>query len=159
MDRVKAMMLIGAAILCFIAGFFVASKIYQSKISDIEAAHAMALAKAESEYRANQSKQIKAINDAWTEYEKAQYELQKSRADYGSLRNQLERVRLESDRYRAELSRAGANPCKHFVERLDRCVGLLDEGAELVTEGAGLSQRSSAKHDAAVRIHNGQKLN
>ncbi len=153
MDRVKAMMLVGAAILCFIAGFFVASKIYQAEISEMEAAHATALAKAEEEHRANERKQSEALSQAWDAYEKAKTELAESRADSGSLRTQLERVRVESDRYRAELSQAGANPCKHFAVRLDRCVGLLEEGAGLSAEGAELSQRVSGKHDAVVRLH------
>lgn len=158
MDRVKAMMLVGAAILCFIAGFYVASKIYQAKISDMEAAQATALAKAEEEHRANERKQTQALADAWEEYEKANTELAKIRADSGNLRTQLERVRQLADGYRSRLSQAGANPCKHFVERLNRCVGLLEEGAGLSEEGAELSQRISGKHDAVVRIHNGGRV-
>ena len=90
------------------------------------------------------------------EYEKAKAELAKSRASIGDLNAELERMRNAADRNLTRMSSAGANPCKHFEERLDRCVGLLEEGSGLSEEGASLSQRLSAKHDAVVKIHEAQ---
>lgn len=143
-----------AAVAIFFGGYRYAAALYQSDIDEMKAAHAMALAQKENEYRANQSKQISAYAEAIDQLEKKSAELAESRADSGNLRIELERVRIESDRYRAELSRAVADSCKHFAIRLGRCVGLLEEGASLSSEGAGLSQKLSGKHDAVVKLHN-----
>lgn len=145
-----------AAVAIFFGGYRYAAALYQSDIDQLKAEHAMALAAKEREYRANQSKQISAYAEAIDQLEKKGAELSESRADSGSLRIELERVRNLADRYRAELSRAGADSCKHFAIRLGRCVGLLEEGASLSSEGAGLSQKLSGKHDAVVKIHEAQ---
>lgn len=143
-----------AAAALFFGGYRFAAALYQSDIDELKAAHAMALAKKEKEARANERKQSEALSKAWDEVEKRRAELAESRADSGSLRLELERVRVQSDRYRKRLSAAGANACKHFAVRLDRCIGLLEEGASLSSEGAGLSQKLSGKHDAVVKLHN-----
>lgn len=137
----------------FFGGYRFAAALYQADIDELKAAHALALADKERENRANERKQTDALAKAWEEVEKRKAELAESRADSGNLRIELERVRVESDRYRKRLSAAGANPCKHFAVRLERCVGLLEEGASLSSEGAGLSQRVSGKHDALARLH------
>lgn len=142
-----------AAAALFLGGYRFAAALYQSDIDALKAAHALALADKEKENRANERKQTDALAKAWEEVERQKTELAESRADSGSLRLELERVRVESDRYRKRLSAAGANSCKHFAERLDRCVGLLSEGTGLAAEGASLSQRVAGKHDALARLH------
>lgn len=141
-----------AAAALFFAGYRFAAALYQADIDAMKADHALALAEKEKENRANERKQADALAQAWEEVEKRKAELAESRADSGNLRIELERVRNLADNYRARLSRAGTDSCKHFAERLDRCVGLLEEGAGLSSEGAGLSQRVSGKHDALVRM-------
>ena len=142
-----------AAAALFLGGYRFAAALYQADIDELKATHAMALAKKEKENRANERKQTDALAKAWEEVERQKTELAESRADSGSLRLELERVRVESDRYRKRLSAAGASSCKHFAERLERCVGLLEEGSGLAAEGASLSQRVSGKHDALARLH------
>lgn len=142
-----------AAAALFLGGYRFAAALYQSDIDELKAAHAMALAKKEKEARANERKQSEALSQAWEEVERQKAELAESRADSGSLRLELERVRVQSDSYRKRLSAAGANSCKHFAVRLDRCVGLLSEGSGLASEGAELSQGLSAKHEALARLH------
>lgn len=142
-----------AAVAIFFGGYRYAAALYQSDIDQLKAEHAIALAAKEKENRANERKQADALAKAWEEVEKRKAELAASRADSGSLRLELERVRVESDSYRKRLSAAGANPCKHFAVRLERCVGLLSEGSGLAAEGAELSQRVAGKHDALVRMH------
>ena len=142
-----------AAAALFFGGYRFAAALYQSDIDAMKAAHALALADKERENRANERKQTDALAKAWEEIEKRKAELAESRADSGNLRLELERVRVESDRYRKRLSATGANPCKHYAERLDRCVGLLSEGSGLAAEGAELSQRVAGKHDALARVH------
>lgn len=151
---------IGAAVFAaaaiFFGGYRYAAALYQADIDELKAAHAMALADKEKEARANERKQADALAQAWEEVEKRKVELAESRADSGNLRIELERVRIQSDHYRKRLSAAGASSCKHFAERLDLCVGLLEEGSELSEEGASLSQRISGKHDALAKVHNAQ---
>lgn len=142
-----------AAAALFFGGYRYAAALYQADIDELKASHAMALAEKEKENRANERKQNEALSAAWEEVERQKAELAESRADSGSLRIELERVRVESNRYRKRLSSAGANSCKHFAERLDRCVGLLSEGTGLAAEGAEISQRVAGKHDALVRMH------
>lgn len=142
-----------AAAALFFAGYRFAAALYQADIDAMKADHALALADKEKEARANERKQNEALSAAWDEVEKRKAELAESRADSGNLRIELKRVRVESNRYRKRLSAAGANSCKHFAERLDRCVGLLSEGTGLAAEGAEISQRVAGKHDALVRMH------
>lgn len=145
-----------AAAALFLGGYRFAAALYQADIDAMKAAHALALADKERENRANERKQADALAKAWEEVERQKAELAASRADSGSLRIELERVRNLADSYRSRLSRAGADSCKHFAIRLGRCVGLLEEGSGLSEEGASLSQRLSAKHDAVVKIHEAQ---
>lgn len=142
-----------AAAALFLGGYRFAAALYQADIDELKASHAMALAEKEKENRANERKQNEALSAAWEEVERQKADLAESRADSGSLRIELERVRVESDSYRKRLSATGASSCKHFAERLDRCVGLLSEGTGLAAEGAEISQRVAGKHDALVRMH------
>lgn len=142
-----------AAAALFLGGYRFAAALYQSDIDAMKADHALSLAEKEKEHRANERKQTEALSAAWEEVERQKADLAQSRADSGNLRIELERVRVQSDSYRKRLSAASASSCKHFAERLDRCVGLLEEGSELAAEGASLSQRVSGKHDALARIY------
>lgn len=149
--KIGAVVLVSAAL--FLGGYRFAAALYQADIDELKAAHALALADKEKENRANERKQNEALSAAWEEVERRKAELAESRADSGSLRVELERVRQLADRYRTRMSAAGASSCKHFAVRLERCVGLLEEGAGLSSEGASLSQRVSGKHDALARLH------
>lgn len=145
-----------AAAALFFGGYRFAAALYQADIDELKASHALALADKEKENRANERRQADALAQAWEEVEKRKAELAESRADSGNLRIELERVRIQSDRYRKRLSAAGASSCKHFAERLAHCAELLSEGADLSVEGASLSQRISGKHDALAKVHNAQ---
>ena len=149
--KIGAVAIVAAAL--FLGGYRFAAALYQSDIDELKVSHAMALAKKEKENRANERKQSEALSQAWEEVERQKADLAESRADSGNLRIELERVRQLADRYRTRMSSSGASSCKHFAERLDRCVGLLYEGSGLAAEGASLSQRVSGKHDALVRMH------
>lgn len=142
-----------AAAALFLGGYRFAAALYQSDIDAMKADHALALAEKEKEHRANERKQTEALSAAWEEVERQKADLAQSRADSGNLRIELERVRQLADRYRKRLPAAGASTCKHFADRLDRCVGLLSEGSGLASEGAEISQRVAGKHDALVRMH------
>ncbi len=149
--KIGAVALAAAAI--FFGGYRFAAALYQADIDELKAAHAMALVEKQKEISANERKQNEALSQALDELERRKAELAESRADSGSLRLELERVRQLAEHHRARLPASGENPCKHFEERLSCCVRLLEEGAYLSSEGAELSQRASAKHDAVIRIH------
>lgn len=149
--KIGAVAIVAAAL--FLGGYRFAAALYQADIDELKAAHAMALADKEKEARANERKQSEALAKAWEEVERQKADLAASRADSGNLRIELERVRQLADRYRTRMSSAGANSCKHFAVRLDRCVGLLEAGSGLAAEGAELSQGLSGKHDALAKMH------
>lgn len=136
-----------AAVVLFVSGYKYASAIYEADIADMQAKYALALKDKTDEYRAKEQSQAKQLADAWDALERA-------RAESVSLRDDVDRVRIEADRYRAELSRANPDSCTPFRKRLARCADLLSEGADLSVEGASLSQRVSGKHDAVVKLHN-----
>ena len=146
-----------AAAVFFFGGYRFAAALYQSDIDELKAAHALALAEKQKEISANASKQTEALSAAWDEVERRKAELAESRADASSLRIELERVRQLAERHRTGVSASGANPCKHFEVRIDRCADLLAEGAGLATEGAELSQKLSMKYDAVMKIHGGSR--
>lgn len=149
--KIGAVVFVAAAL--FLGGYRFAAALYQADIDEMKASHALALVEKEKEARANERKQSEALSQAWEEVERQKADLAESRADSGNLRIELERVRQLADRYRTRMSSSDASSCKHFAERLDRCVGLLYEGSGLAAEGASLSQRVSGKHDALVRMH------
>lgn len=149
--KIGAVVLVVAAL--FLGGYRFAAALYQADIDAMKADHALALADKEKEARANERKQSEALSAAWEEVERQKADLAQSRADSGNLRLELERVRQLADRYRSRMSSTGASSCKHFAVRLERCVGLLEEGAGLSSEGAAISQRVSGKHDALARLH------
>lgn len=139
--------LVGFAVAAvFVAGYRYAAYKYQAQIAEIKAEQALAMKEKTDEYRAKEQSQAKQLADAWDKYEKA-------RAESVDLRADVDRVFQLADRYRTRMSAAGASSCKHFAVRLERCVGLLEEGAGLSSEGASLSQRVSGKHDALARVH------
>lgn len=138
-----------AAAAFFIGGYKYAAALYEADIADMQAQHAMAMKEKTDEYRAKEKTQAQQLADAWDALERA-------RAESVSLRDDVDRVRVEADHYRAELSRANSDSCTPFRKRLARCTDLLEEGASLSSEGAGLAERVAARKDAVVKIHSTQ---
>ena len=138
-----------AAAAFFIGGYKYAAALYEADIADMQAQHAMAMKEKTDEYRAKEKTQAQQLADAWDALERV-------RAESVSLRDDVDRVRVEADHYRAELSRANSDSCTPFRKRLARCTDLLAEGASLSSEGAGLAERVAARKDAVVKIHSTQ---
>lgn len=134
-----------AGLLIFGSGYKFAAALYEADIADLQAQHALAMKEKTDEYRAKEQSQAKQLADAWDTLERA-------RAESVSLRDDVDRVRVEADRYRAKLSRASTDSCSAERERLGKCVGLLREGAELSGEGAELSGRIAARKDALLHV-------
>lgn len=132
-------------LLIFGAGYKYAAALYEADIADMQAQHAMVLKEKTDEYRAKEQNQAEQLADAWDNYEKA-------RAESIDLRSDVDRVRVEADRYRARLSAVGSDSCDAVRKRLASCARLLEEGAGLSAEGAELSERIAVRKDAMTRL-------
>ena len=69
------------------------------------------------------------------------------------MRDDVDRVRKLADSYRTKLSGADSDPCAPIRKRLTSCTRLLEEGASLSSEGAGLAEGIASKKDAVIKIH------
>lgn len=129
-----------AAVVIFVSGYQYAASIYKAEIAQLREEHALATKELTDEYREKERGQAQQLADAWDKYEKA-------RAEYVSLRGDVDRVRKLADNYRSRLSEAGTDSCDAIKERLASCTRLLEEGAELSAEGARLSEEIASKKD------------
>lgn len=129
-----------AAAAIFVSGYKYAASIYKAEIAQLREEHALATKELTDEYREKERGQAQQLADAWDKYEKA-------RAEYVSLRGDVDRVRKLADNYRSRLSEAGTDSCDAIKERLASCTRLLEEGAELSAEGARLSEEIASKKD------------
>ena len=145
MTWVKSVGCAVAVLLIFGAGYKYASAIYKEEIAQIRAEHALATKELTDEYRAKEQSQAQQLADAWDQLERA-------RTESVDLRSDVERVRELADNYRSRLSAAGSDSCDAIRERLAGCTKLLEEGAKLSSEGAGLLGKVAAKKDAVVKI-------
>lgn len=138
-----------AAAALFVSGYKYAAALYEADIADLQVQHALAMKDKTDEYRAKEQSQAKQLADAWNKYEKA-------RAESVDLRADIDRVRLEANRYRARLSAASTDSCAPLRKRLASCSELLAEGAGLSAEGSELAERVAARKDAVVKIYGGK---
>lgn len=134
-----------AAVAIFASGYKYAAAIYEADIADMQTQHALALKEKTDEYRSKEQSQAQQLADAWDQLERA-------RAEYVSLRGDVDRVRKLADNYRSRLSEAGTDSCDAIRERLASCTKLLEEGAKLSAEGAELAQRIAEKKDALSTV-------
>ena len=131
-------------LLIFGAGYKYAAALYEADIADMQAHHALALKEKTDEYRSKEQSQAKELAAAWDQLE---------RAESVSLRDDVDRVRKLADSYRTKLSGADSDPCAPIRKRLTSCTRLLEEGASLSSEGAGLAEGIASKKDAVIKIH------
>lgn len=134
-----------AAAALFVSGYKYAAALYEADMADMQTKHALALKEKTDEYRAKEQSQAQQLADAWDALERA-------RAESGSLRDDVDRVRKLADDYRSRLSAAGTDSCDAVKERLASCTRLLEEGAELSAEGAKLSGQIAAKKDVLAIV-------
>ena len=124
-------------LLIFGAGYKYAAALYEADIADMQAQHALALKEKTDEYRSKEQSQAKELAAAWDQLERAR----------------AESVSLRDDSYRTKLSGADSDPCAPIRKRLTSCTRLLEEGASLSSEGAGLAEGIASKKDAVIKIH------
>lgn len=134
-----------AAVALFVSGYKYAAALYEAGIADLQLQHALAMKEKTDEYRSKEQSQAKQLADAWDA-------LGRARAESIDLRADVDRVRLEANRYRSRLSAASTDSCDAVKERLASCTKLLEEGAKLSAEGAELAQRIAEKKDALSTV-------
>lgn len=140
---------LGAALVAtalFVSGYKYAAALYEADIADMQAQHALALKEKTDEYRAKEQSQAQQLADAWDQLERA-------RAESVDLRDDVERVRNEADRYLSRLSSADRkSSSSSYQTQVFTCTRLLKESAELLEEGGRMAQEFAIGGETVVRL-------
>lgn len=134
-----------AALIAFGAGCRYSAAQADAEISALKEDYATRARALEEKYRESEALANAKLRAAWEERDIAL-------AHASDLSADLERVRKQSDAARSRLSATGAGTCDAERERLARCAGLVERGAELVRRGVDLSERVAIDKDAIAKI-------
>lgn len=134
-----------ALCVAFAAGYRYSAALYGADIAALREDYATRAQSLEVKYREKERGYAQSLVDAWEERDTAL-----ARAD--DLGADLERVRKQAADARSRLSATGAGTCDAERERLARCAGLVERGAELVRRGVDLSERVAIDKDAIAKI-------
>ena len=134
-----------ALCVAFAAGYRYSAALYGADIAALREDYATRAQSLEVKYREKEKGYAQSLVDAWEARDKAL-----ARAD--DLGADLERVRKQAADARSRLSATGAGTCDAERERLARCAGLVERGAELVRRGVDLSERVAIDKDAIAKI-------
>lgn len=133
---------------CFVTGAASIAFYYESEISDMKAAYALAAEKYQTELtqkeRENAEKLAQAVNARQAEVDKLNGALDAMRTD-------VERLRLASARS-SRMSAASGDSCGVCQRQVRECVKLLGESAELFEEGGGLLRDFNADREAVRKL-------
>lgn len=143
----KLKVLATALALCvaFAAGYRYSAALYGADIAALHEDYATRAQSLEVKYREKERGYAQSLVDAWEARDKALARVDDLGAD-------LERVRKQAADARSRLSATGAGTCDAERERLARCAGLVERGAELVRRGVDLSERVAIDKDAIAKI-------
>lgn len=141
--KIVAVLVVGAAF--FVGGYQYAAALYGADIAALREDYATRAHALEVKYREKEKVQYQSLVAAWEERDRALSRV----ADLGA---DLERVRKQAADARSRLSATGAGTCDAERERLARCAGLVERGAELVRRGVDLSERVAIDKDAIAKI-------
>ena len=134
-----------ALCVAFAAGYRYSAALYGADIAALREDYATRAQSLEVKYREKERGYAQSLVDAWEARDKAL-----ARVD--DLGVDLERVRKQAADARSRLSATGAGTCDAERERLARCAGLVERGAELVRRGVDLSERVAIDKDAIAKI-------
>ena len=141
----KATGSVAAGVGIFVAGYQYAAALYGEDIAALREDYATRAQSLEIKYREKERTYAQSLVDAWKARDKALARVDDLGAD-------LERVRKQAADARSRLSATGAGTCDAERERLARCAGLVERGAELVRRGVDLSERVAIDKDAIAKI-------
>lgn len=134
-----------ALCVAFAAGYRYSAALYGADIAALHEDYATRAQSLEVKYREKERGYAQSLVDAWEARDKALARVDDLGAD-------LERVRKQAADARSRLSATGAGTCDAERERLARCAGLVERGAELVRRGVDLSERVAIDKDAIAKI-------
>lgn len=134
-----------AACALFLGGYRYAAAVYGEDIAALREDYASRAAELQEKYRAKEAEGARAVVAAWEARDRAL-------ADASDLSHELERVRVEADRAKRELSRAGADPCWTCREQLARGAELVARSAELLGRCRNLAERVAIDKDALAAM-------
>lgn len=134
-----------ALCVAFAAGYRYSAALYGADIAALREDYATRSQSLEVKYREKERGYAQSLVDAWEARDKALARVDDLGAD-------LERVRKQAADARSRLSATGAGTCDAERERLARCAGLVERGAELVRRGVDLSERVAIDKDAIAKI-------
>ena len=134
-----------ALCVAFAAGYRYSAALYGADIAALHEDYATRAQSLEVMYREKERGYAQSLVDAWEARDKALARVDDLGAD-------LERVRKQAADARSRLSATGAGTCDAERERLARCAGLVERGAELVRRGVDLSERVAIDKDAIAKI-------
>ena len=134
-----------ALCVAFAAGYRYSAALYGADIAALREDYATRAQSLEVKYREKERGYAQSLVDAWEARDKAL-----ARVD--DLGVDLERLRKQAADARSRLSATGAGTCDAERERLARCAGLVERGAELVRRGVDLSERVAIDKDAIAKI-------
>lgn len=134
-----------ALCVAFAAGYRYSAALYGADIAALHEDYAIRAQSLEVKYREKERGYAQSLVDAWEARDKALARVDDLGAD-------LERVRKQAADARSRLSATGAGTCDAERERLARCAGLVERGAELVRRGVDLSERVAIDKDAIAKI-------
>ena len=141
----KAAGSVAAGVGIFVAGYQYAAALYGQDIAELREDYATRAQALEAKYCEKERTYAQSLVDAWEARDAAL-------ARASDLSGDLDRVRKQAADARSRLSAAGAGTCKSERERLARCAGLVERGAELVRRGVDLSERVAIDKDAIAKI-------
>lgn len=128
----------------FIGGYQYAAALYGEDIAALREDYAERTAALESQYREKEALNAKNLVAAWEARDKAL-------ADADGLRDAVERVRVEADRTRSELSRADASACTAERAKLAQGAGVVERLARDLGACSRLASELAADKDAVVK--------
>ena len=141
----KGVAVLVASAAFFVGGYQYAAALYGEDIAELREDYATRAQQLEEKYREKERATAQSLVDAWEERDAALARVDDLGAD-------LERVRKQAADARRRLSATGAGTCDAERERLARCAGLVERGAELVRRGVDLSERVAIDKDAIAKI-------
>lgn len=148
MGKMKLAAAVGLIVAVFCAGYKYAAALYGKDIADLRADYATRAAELEETYREKEKGNAEAIAAAWEERDRA-------KAVAADLTGELERVRVEADAARRELSRVSDDPCHAYRAKLARSTEIIERGAALVGRCVRFSSDTAADKDAMSNILTG----
>lgn len=143
--KLKVWATVLALCVAFAAGYRYSAALYGADIAALHEDYATRAQSLEVKYREKERGYAQSLVDAWEARDKALARVDDLGAD-------LERVRKQAADARSRLSATGAGTCDAERERLARCAGLVERGAELVRRGVDLSERVAIDKDAIAKI-------